>query len=269
MAADSLHSPVPDERVNPYVLALRSLARRLVWDLDPVSWRSRKRMKRVKNQYAGQKAVILCNGPSLNHVDFDLLQAESIFTFGLNKINLLFEKTDFRPSCIVSVNPFVIEQNREFYNATSLPVFLDFKGKKWVLLRENIYFLHSAGFPGNFARDCSISVVQGSTVTYVAMQLAFHMGFTDVALVGCDHNFQTQGLPNAQVQAGKKDPNHFDTRYFSNGMTWQLPDLASSEFHFEKARHVYTLFQRRIVNCTEGGHLEIFERIPLNSFLKT
>ncbi|WP_277882134.1 hypothetical protein [Oculatella sp. FACHB-28] len=37
------------------------------------------------------------------------------YTFGLNKINLLFEYSEFRPSCIVSVNSFVVEQNAEFY----------------------------------------------------------------------------------------------------------------------------------------------------------
>ena len=257
----------PREKINPYLTAAGLVARRLKWDLSPASWTSRKKIKQWKDQYSSQKAVILCNGPSLNKVDFDKLQQAGVFTFGLNKINLLFDKVDFKPSCIVAVNSFVMEQNKDFYNATDIPLFLDAKGKKWIRLRHNVHFLHSASGLGHFARDCSVSINQGSTVTYVAMQLAFHMGFTEVGLVGCDHNFTTKGPPNKEVEGEKEDPNHFDFRYFSNGVTWQLPDLPASELHYEKARDMYTHFGRRLVNCTEGGKLEILERMSFEHFL--
>ena len=201
-------------------------------------------------------------------MDFVLLDRIPTFTFGLNKINLLFEKTTFRPSCIVAVNPFVIEQTGWFYNATDIPIFLNSEGRKWVKCRKNIYYLHCANLPGSFARDCSVSINQGDTVTYVAMQLAFHMGFSDVALVGCDHSFQTKGTAHKRVIAEQEDPNHFDPRYFANGVTWQLPDLAGSELHYERAKNMFQHFGRRIVNCTEGGMLELFDRMDLAEFLK-
>jgi hypothetical protein len=257
----------PRKKINPYLCAASLVAKRLVWDINPKSWSSRKRIKRWKNFYSGQKAIIFCNGPSLNKVNFDKIKKTKIFTFGLNKINLLFDKTDFRPSCIVSVNPFVIEQNKKFYNTTNLPLFLDTKGLKHTNYRDNICFLHSVAGAGRFAQDCSISINQGSTVTYVAIQLAFHMGFTKVGIVGCDHYFKTKGPSNKKVAAGVSDPNHFDSRYFSNGVTWQLPDLVASELHYQKARDIFTHFGRRIYNCTEGGALEIFERMPLDNFL--
>jgi hypothetical protein len=256
--------------LNPYLSAAAMIVKRLSWDIHPWSWISRKKVKNWQNKYEGKKAIILCNGPSLNKVDFKLLQSCHIFTFGLNKINLLFERTDFRPSFIVSVNPFVIEQNKNFYNTTDIPIFLDSNSRKWVPLRKNIFFLHSAvsGMAGQFARDCSISINQGSTVTYVALQLAFHMGFYKVAIVGCDHNFKTKGPSNKKVQGNSEDPDHFDSRYFSSGMTWQLPDIAASELHYEKARDIYTHFGRKIVNCTMGGKLEVFERMPITFFLE-
>lgn len=269
MEYENFFDRTPREKINPYLTAVALVIRRIQWDINPKSWISRNRIKKWKNLYAGHKAVILCNGPSLNKVDFEALKKSNIFTFGLNKINLLFDKTDFHPSSIVSVNPYAIEQNKEFYNATKLPLFLDSKAKKWIAFKNNVQFLHSAGFSGHFARDCSISINQGATVTYVAMQLAFHMGFSDVALVGCDHNFKTKGPPNKQVKGDTEDPNHFDPRYFSNGVTWQLPDLTASEFHYEKAKNIFAHFGRRIVNCTEGGYLEIFNRMRLEDFLSS
>ncbi len=168
--------------LNPYLSGAGQVLRRLAWDLRFESWLSRAKVRKWKDRFAGKKAVILCNGPSLLKVD--LAELEGTFTFGLNKINLLFDKTDFRPSCIVAVNPFVIEQNSGFYNETDIPLFLERYGHGLVASRETVSFLHSIS-PSGFARDCSWSIHEGHTVTYVAMQLAFHMGFHEVALVGC------------------------------------------------------------------------------------
>src|SRR5690606_16197962 len=99
-----------------------------------------------------------------------------------------------------AVNPFVIEQNAAFYASTDLPLFLDrYAVKCGVPDRARSVFLDSCDFP-YFARDCSLSVFEGFTVTYVALQLAYHMGFTRVALVGCDHNYASSGAPNKIVQ---------------------------------------------------------------------
>lgn len=258
------------ETINPYFIAGRMVLFRLIWDLHPFAWVSRRRLRRWKNRFMGSKAVILCNGPSLNKVDFDALSRKNICTFGLNKINLLFSRTEFRPTVVVAVNPLVIEQNAPFFNETDLPLFLDSGAARSVRFRKNIHFLHTGNSVlGKFARDCSMSVAQGFTVTYVAMQLAFHMGFSRVALVGCDHSFATSGPANQTVVSGKTDPNHFDPSYFSGGMKWHLPDLTYSEFHYRIAKDVYEQAGRRIVNCTAGGKLEVFERQDLWNFLET
>lgn len=250
--------------LNPYIFGTSLVLQRLRWDLKPESWRSRARVRKWQDKYNGKKAVILCNGPSL--LDVDLSMLEGTFTFGLNKINLLFDKSSFRPSCIVAVNRFVIEQNADFYNATDIPLFLDSKGLGLVSARPTVCFLHSTNRPG-FARDCSWSINQGHTVTYVAMQLAFHMGFHEVALVGCDHNFAAKGHANEVVVAGDVDKSHFDPNYFAGGVKWHLPDLFESEVAYTRAMNMYHAFGRRIVNSTEGGKLEVFQRQRLAEFL--
>jgi hypothetical protein len=265
------------ETINPYryaigtvvdalVEASNEVVGRLAWDLNPLSRTSRARMLSWKNRYAGQKAVILCNGPSLLKVDFPLLQGT--FTFGLNKINLLFNKSEFRPSCIVAVNSYVLEQNHTFYNETDIPLFLDSAATACVTDKPSIAFLHSAR-QRKFARDCSRSIYQGYTVTFVALQLAYHMGFNSVALVGCDHTFTTKGPANKAVVSGEMDSDHFDPNYFSGGVKWQLPDLLQSEISYTMAREVFEASGRRIVNATTGGKLEVFERLTLEGFLRS
>jgi hypothetical protein len=254
------------DTLNPYRVGLGLAWYQLKWDLRPEAWRSRSVVRSWKNRFAGNRAVILCNGPSLLKVDFDALRNSGVYCFGLNKINLLFEKTEFRPSCVVAVNQFVIEQNASFYNTTELPLFLSNCGVGLVRGRPNVAFLSSTVFP-KFSRDCSVGIFAGGTVTFVALQLAFHMGFTDVALVGADHNFATKGPANQTVVSGEKDESHFDPNYFAGGVKWQLPDLLQSEVAYTMARDMYAAFGRRVVNATEGGKLEVFDRMPVSDFL--
>lgn len=263
----SVPDPLLEQRktINPYLSSAGLILSRLLWDLQPQSWISRKALKRIKDTHLGEKAVILCNGPSLLKTEFALL--DDVYCFGLNKINILFDKSEFRPSCIVAVNPFVIEQNREFFNTTEIPLFLDRSGlRRGIRPRRSMVFLHSTSVP-KFARDCSISIFQGHTVTYVALQLAFHMGFQEVALTGCDHSYANKGPANATVTASGPDNNHFDPNYFSDGVKWQLPDLAHSEMAYMMAKAIFDGSGRKLVNATEGGNLEVFERQSLQSFL--
>jgi len=227
------------------------------------------RIRRWKNKFKGKKAIILCNGPSLKKVDFRALQNSGIFTFGLNKINLIFKRTKFRPSAIVAVNPFVIEQNTSYFNQTLIPLFIDHKGRNTIKFRRNVHFLHGTRGLRKFARDCSISIAEGATVTFVAMQLSFHMGFKYVALTGCDHSFSTEGSPNQTVTSGISDTNHFDKNYFANGLKWQLPDLLASELQYDTSKIIFNKNNRKIVNCTVGGNLEIFDRQTLADFLES
>lgn len=255
------------DTLNPYRKGAGLLLDRVKWDLNPQSWRSRSALRDWKDRFPGRKAVILCNGPSLLKVDFAALHEAEVFCFGLNKINLLFDSTRFRPGCVVAVNALVIEQNAAFYNSTDLPLFLDRRAVGMVKGRPNVAFLHGGGFP-YFARDCSVSLYQGHTVTYVALQLAFHMGFREVALVGADHTFATKGPANLAVVSGGKDESHFHPDYFAGGMQWQLPDLFQSEVAYTMARDMYAAFGGAVVNATVGGQLEVFKRVALDDFLR-
>jgi hypothetical protein len=251
-------------KLNPYRLALALVRAQLAWDLNLEAWRSRRKLGAWRNRHAGGKAVILCNGPSLLKSDLRLL--DGVFTFGLNKINLLFGQSDFRPSCIVAVNPLVIEQNAGFYNHTDIPLFIDKVGFPRIKPRASVAFLNAVNHR-RFAKDCAFGINQGNTVTYVAMQLAFHMGFTRVALIGCDHHFNAQGPANMTVVAGARDPDHFSPDYFAAGVKWQLPDLFESEVAYTMAKNMYEAHDRRLVNATIGGRLELLERVSLERFL--
>jgi hypothetical protein len=257
---------IPD-KLNLYRIAIGFIKNRIKWDLMKESRLSNIALNKLHNKYKGQGVVLLCNGPSLNKVDFELLKESGIFCIGLNKINLLFDQMKLRPDLIISVNKHVIKQNKKFFNSTTIPLILDSQAVDEIEKRCNVNFIHSLPFQLKFARDITGSVCQGYTVTYVALQVAYFLGFTEIALVGCDHNFVTKGSPNQTIVSGEKDPNHFSDKYFSGGAEWQLPDLLGSEMHYKIAREIFEMDNRRVVNCTEGGKLEVFERKELKEFI--
>ncbi len=253
------------DAVNPYLRAADLVARRVLWDVRPESWRSRRKLKKLRDCHRNEIAVIVCNGPSLLKTDLSLL--DNTFSFGLNKINLLFDSSDFRPSCIVAMQELVLEQNAEFYNSTEIPLFVSHSRLGTIMPRDNTIFLYSSGVRA-FSKDCSMAVDNGHTVTFVALQLAFHMGFRRVALIGADHSFATKGTPNKVDVAEGEDKSHFDPRYFSGGVNWVLPDLFQSEVSYEMARQMFEAYDGEVVNCTVGGKLEVFPRRTLEAFLR-
>ena len=268
MINESQFNVIQRETVNPYLSSIKIIWERLKWDLNLISWNSRKKLIKIKNTHKGKKAVIICNGPSLRKVNFDELIGTDVYFFGLNKINLMFDETKFRPNAIVACNQLVIDQNKDFYNNTKIPIFINSVKYSSIKNNSNTFFLHFTSMPRKFAKDCSMSLFQGHTVTYVAMQLAYHMGFSEVALIGCDHYFETKGISNKTVVAGEIDPNHFHPKYFADGVKWDLPDLLGSEYHYDLADKMFKEDGRKIFNCTDGGKLEIFERMKFEEFIR-
>jgi len=250
---------------NNYKIGLGLIKSKLLWDFKLESFRSRKAINRIKNKYLGQKAVIVCNGPSLNKVDLSKLK--NIYTFGLNKIYLKFDENDFKTNCIISVNDDVLEQCEEIFKKLNIDIFFKSKAYKIYGRKENFRYIHTTGFP-SFSEDCSESVYIGGTVTYVALQLAFHMGFKYVGLIGCDHSFKGYtGYTTERKLFEGPDINHFDPNYFKD-QVWGLPNIPKSEFVYSMAKENYEKNNRIIYNCTEGGKLEVFERLDLDEFLK-
>ena len=116
-----------------------------------------------------------------------------------------------------------------------------------------------------FSTDVRGRVWEGATVTNVTLQLAFHMGFQQVILIGVDHNYTTTGKPNTTVTSQGDDPNHFSPAYFGKGFRWQLPDLETSEIGYAMARDAYRKAGREVLDATIGGKLTIFPKVDYNS----
>lgn len=235
--------------------------------LHPWRRESIRRLAALKDIHKGQRAFIIGNGPSLKQTDLSKLKDE--FTFGLNRIYLMFDELGFSTSYLVSVNDLVIEQCAAEIAALPMPKFLSWRSRRFfgTLPATDLLptFLYTAYDDPTFTPNAAARLWEGATVTYVAMQLAFHMGFKQVVLIGVDHNFTTQGKANTTITSDGDDPNHFSGQYFGKGFRWQLPDLETSEIGYRMARVAYERAGRSIVDATVGGKLMIFPKADYNS----
>jgi hypothetical protein len=161
----------------------------------------------------------------------------------------------------------VIEQAQSEFSRTDIPTFISrISPIRFDFNRSIIPINPLSGML--FSMDPSVGVCEGFTVTYVALQIAFYMGFAKVALIGCDHNFPTKGSSNTLTTTAGADLNHFDPNYFANGVKWQLPDLEGSQYAYRLARDAYQRAGRLLVNCTVGTKLETLPIMDLNAFLQ-
>jgi len=216
-----------------------------------------------KDAHRGQRCFIIGNGPSLQRTDLSRLRSE--YTFGMNRIYLGFPDLGFLTSFYLSVNSLVIEQCAADIRALPIPKFLSWRSRSMIEPAEDVVFLHTTYSGPKFARDARGRLWEGATVTYVALQLAFHMGFETVILIGVDHNFTTQGKPNTTVTSQGDDPDHFHSGYFGKGFRWQLPDLETSERAYRMAGQAYREAGRQVLDATVGGKLAVFPKIAYES----
>lgn len=219
-------------------------------------------LKQLRDAYRDKPMLVVGNGPSLNVTPLD--DFSGIASIGMNKIDLLFNRVAWRPTIIVCANTLVARQHSDSFRDSDIPVFLSWKSRWFVRgHRRNVNFYNSLP-EYRFSTSLLEGVGVGGTVTFDALQFAYHMGANPVILFGVDHSFSTSGIPADYVKRSGPDTNHFDPNYFQDGSYWGVPDLDRSEEAYVAAKNAFEADGRKIYDATIGGKLQVFEKIQLN-----
>jgi hypothetical protein len=219
------------------------------------------RLKAMRHRHRGQRCVIVANGPSLNRMTLGFLRAEQVI--GMNKIFLGLEDFGFYPRYYVAINPKVLRQSGAEIRALNCVRFLGARAARAVGLEEDALTHHvdTDYISTRFSSDLSLGLHEGFTVTHAALQVAYHLGYEEVVLIGMDHRYAFQGAPNeARVMQGA-DPNHFSDRYFGYGLIWDNPDLQQSEISYQAALEAFRRDGRRVLDATVDGACTVFPKI--------
>ena len=220
----------------------------------------------LKHKHYGERCFVIGTGPSLNKTNLDLLEDE--YVIGMNTLFNAYKKSKFRCDyyCVsdkanawmhyykdilsLDTTLFIggwagqeyldnIEMYKKFEKCDSIPLRQRRSAKKgW---KPDLL----AGTPA-----CH------STVSAMCLPVAYHLGFSEVYLLGIDFDYRGQ--------------HHFDgvvygpTRGKKVNKTERCPELWGEVFkECEVIHDVFRKDERSIINCTVGGRLDLFPRIKL------
>ena len=158
-------------------------------------------LRGYRDKYKGQRCFVIGNGPNLRVRDLDILREKGEFSIASNKIYKIFDKTDWRPSIYTSMAPgvvrmpvpevealqcelklFAVTPDSLMYPAEgALPLKLIPDFEHWILSKEK----------PPFSEDIADCVYDGQSVTYVNLQLAAYLGFSNIVLLGVKHAYKT------------------------------------------------------------------------------
>lgn len=231
----------------------------------------------LKDSHCGEIAFVIGNGPSLKSSDLDLLHKCNIYSFASNRINRIFDKTQWRPDCYLAIDfnlcanndttlKDVLEANIELFAFSKelyggIPNNLRTENMVYCNILPSDYFLKKEIFGVN----PSLYFGNGFTVTYFAIQLAVYMGFQKIYLLGVDCNYSNVQTRDGKIHTDNSVKTYFDNNYdklnknsaFIDGML--LSYTAAKEFSLANGIE--------IINASPTSKLDVFQKTELDKIL--
>ena len=231
-----------------------------------------RKLKQFKGIHQGETCFIIGNGPSLQAEDLEMLCQKRIPTFGFNRIYLMFENTNWRPTYYVSQDEKMLGNCKEIVDKLDLPYkFIPLFHKYYhnINIQNAYYFKLKLGDDGKtfFSEDISKFIGDSTTVACSAIQIAVYMGFKKIYLIGVDHSFSTYKNDKGEIINDETVRDYFSDEYFKDKAQLYVPDLDASARAFLVMREYCDKHDIEIYNATRGGRLEVFQRVDLDNVL--
>lgn len=239
--------------------------------------------KDYKDKHKNERVFILGNGPSLAETDLNLLKNEN--TIAIQRISMIYDKyKEWKPTyylfCstevkqkntgkdwISSVQTAISEPSTISFIASFLKEYIDphnnFNTIKWFhTLSETKPCNKGEITEDSFSKNIVDRIDKSGTTMNCVLQLAYHMGFSEIILLGVDLGFKN-------TLGTEADPNHFDKNYKnnvsnpyrSNHKIRNVHRLALSVFNKNKS-HV------KIYNASIKTVLDTYPIIQFNDYIK-
>jgi len=212
------------------------------------------RISRFLDKHKGQRAFIICNGPSLNKHDLSLLKDE--ITFGANRIYL---HDTFTPKYYSIEDWNAIYEYHNEINSWNGPEykFISNNISREFIIGKEVVYIDFVRWNKNEIREIvnkNINIFYwGNTITFLLIQLAYYMGCNPIYIIGADHfkKNTTSGVP------------HFTDKYIK-GNKFNPTNVDNMNVGYSLLKERLEKDGYKIYNATIGGNLEIFDRVDYN-----
>lgn len=225
------------------------------------------------------RAFVIGNGISLQNTNLDLMKDE--VTFGMNRIHLLYDTTEWRPTYWVYTDIQAMPENM-WIGDCLFHIAQDYECFIWSNLATMLELKRTPKDPWahdkvTYIRICSTHVSMNitnarrpdawhlpelckfGTGAAVALQLAVLGNHNPIYVVGMDLGFK-------HFNKGDPDPNHFTRNYLVfDGDSLRAPDATTkNSTHNHAHQMAFAAAKERgidIFNATIGGELEAYPRV--------
>ena len=231
--------------------------------------------------HKGERCFILACGPSIKQQDLTLLKGEICIAVSNFYVHKDYDIIRPRYHCVPDVlgghkdvvEEYAVKWFREMEEGTGQSVmFLSAGDKEWIerhsLFRnKEMAYLYFGGRWDDIERtgiDLTRSVPGVQSVSVMALAVALYMGFKDIYLLGCDHDWVLHY--NTSVHFYVEDESILATRPGYD--EWWIQDLGATFESLVGLWRQYKSIQRLAIdgnidvfNATEGGLLDVFPRV--------
>jgi len=240
----------------------------------------------LRNKYAGRRGFVIGNGPSLKEMNLSPLKDE--ITIGSNGLYKLFDELGFSTDFLIFEDIEQTEIRGPELKRVTGPTKLAALYNAYAIARDKdtIYFNSPRANRGGyywesdlypqFSRDFASGVHLGATVTYIALQLAYHLGFNEVYLIGVDHNYGrlSELFPPGKITITEEnlplvDECHFSKGYYKVGDQIGVPYSKEQEEAYTLAKTEFELAGRQIFNAGVNSKLAMFPKVDFEEIVSS
>lgn len=252
---------------------------------------------KYKELYKGKRCFVLGNGPSLNDVDFEILQNEYVFTVNElmrhdnfsslhSNFHLLVDPVYFKLKSDNNEDRELIKIIKSLEDLESPPtIFAPIESRKkileyrWVDHLEFAYFCSKLYFYNGFNKtiDFTKFIPEFQAVVQWAVAMAVYMGFHEIYLLGCD---ATNAIIDIAAFMGIECDEPHAYRMSENDKKWIMKCREKAGLEamisgysriFEVFRELYSWCERQgvsLINCSSETVIESIPRKSLSEILR-
>ena len=225
-------------------------------------------MAKIHNSHLGESCFVVGNGPSLTAEDLTTLHERGIPSFAVNRIYKIFPQTPWRPTYYVSTDAVLARDVLPVLD--TLPVeqkFIPLQNKYYlgIKVKGAHYFFRNDNRkndqPEGFGLDCTNQVNIRGTVTIACIQLAIHMGYRHIYLLGIDHNFDKVITENGEIIIDPSVKNYFCEGYDDDVANEVQHDLGNTTKAYWDVRKFTDAHDIDVLNASRQTKLNAFPRL--------
>ena len=227
-------------------------------------------MKKIHNTHLGESCFVIGNGPSLTAEDLDTIAENHIDSFAMNRIYKIFPQTKWRPTYYVNTDWTLIRDVLEEIDQIPakqkfFPIHHLYQESFRKAIKDRAVFRLKGVDEVGFKVDCSESIREVGTVTIASIQLAAHMGYRNIYLLGVDHNFDHIIDKNGNTVINEGVKNYFVDDYDTDILSEVTHNIGNTTRRYHEVQAYYPKQGVNIYNATRTTMLNVFPQIAFSN----